>query len=330
MLTVREVNFFELERHDWMQLVAQSDNASFFQTYDWINHWLQHFGETIERPLILLITDNDKLVGIGPFALCQSTLGFLTLSVVERQHILADYGDIIALPGYEEKVWLSLLIYLQSLAKDHHYHIELDYLREGSISQIILHEMQWLARAPIEKAPRIPLPKEEAQYWRLLSSHARHEVKRKVKHGVANGMLPSQVAISANAIDTFALLIQKTNEQKQQFYSTAILNFIIDLLQLSCVNLLFLKQNTTVIASLITFHYKNEILAYNSTYDLSFRQLSPGIVLFQWAILQAITEKKQFFDFLRGNEPYKYTFGALDRTLYTLRSSSCNYEGYIP
>ena len=55
----------------------------------------------------------------------------------------------------------------------------------------------------------------------------------------------------------------------------------------------------------------------------AFSALSPGVVLTAAAIERAIALGRSEFDFLRGNEEYKYRFGAVDRPIYhlTLRRS---------
>ena len=48
-------------------------------------------------------------------------------------------------------------------------------------------------------------------------------------------------------------------------------------------------------------------------FDPAFSKLSPGTLTIGHAIDQAIREGATEFDFLRGGEPYKYHWGAVDR-----------------
>jgi len=62
------------------------------------------------------------------------------------------------------------------------------------------------------------------------------------------------------------------------------------------------------------------IWVYNSGLDpAAFAALSPGVVLTAAAIERAIAAGRAEFDFLRGNEEYKYRFGAADTHIYRLR-----------
>jgi CelD/BcsL family acetyltransferase involved in cellulose biosynthesis len=57
---------------------------------------------------------------------------------------------------------------------------------------------------------------------------------------------------------------------------------------------------------------------YNSAFDASLAALAPGMVLIWELIEQAADEGCTTFDLLRGDEPYKYRFGAVDREVRTL------------
>ena len=58
---------------------------------------------------------------------------------------------------------------------------------------------------------------------------------------------------------------------------------------------------------------------YLGGFDPRLRTLSPGTLLIGHAIEQAIIEGAAAFDFLRGGEPYKYRWGAVNEPSYTLR-----------
>jgi len=57
---------------------------------------------------------------------------------------------------------------------------------------------------------------------------------------------------------------------------------------------------------------------YNSSFDPTLATLAPGMVLIWELIGPAVAEGCTTFDLLRGDEPYKYRFGAVDRPLRTL------------
>jgi CelD/BcsL family acetyltransferase involved in cellulose biosynthesis len=86
------------------------------------------------------------------------------------------------------------------------------------------------------------------------------------------------------------------------------------------LQLLFLQVQGKKAAALYNFDYKGRIWVYNSGFNIvEFGYLSPGVVLTARAIENAIGLGRRQFDFLRGNEAYKYRFGAQDTTIHDLQ-----------
>ena len=56
-------------------------------------------------------------------------------------------------------------------------------------------------------------------------------------------------------------------------------------------------------------------LYYNAGVDPDARDLSPGVLLVAEFIRRALADGARRFDFLRGDEPYKYEWGAVDEPI---------------
>ena len=57
---------------------------------------------------------------------------------------------------------------------------------------------------------------------------------------------------------------------------------------------------------------------YNAGVDPEARELSPGVLLSALALQAAIGAGRRRFDYLRGDEPYKYEWGAVDEPIQRL------------
>jgi len=85
--------------------------------------------------------------------------------------------------------------------------------------------------------------------------------------------------------------------------------------------LTFLTVNGKPAATYLNFDYDNRILVYNSgLVPQTYAHLSPGIVLLAFNIQRAIDLGRREFDFLRGNEEYKYRMGGIDRPVMMLEA----------
>jgi CelD/BcsL family acetyltransferase involved in cellulose biosynthesis len=74
----------------------------------------------------------------------------------------------------------------------------------------------------------------------------------------------------------------------------------------------FLTIDDKKASAYLCFDYKERIYVYNSGYDINFASYSPGWVHLSYLIQDAIENNKRYFDFMRGDETYKYRFGAAD------------------
>jgi CelD/BcsL family acetyltransferase involved in cellulose biosynthesis len=79
------------------------------------------------------------------------------------------------------------------------------------------------------------------------------------------------------------------------------------------LDLRFLIVGRDKAAGYLTFNYNDHIWVYNSALAEKFSNLSPGIVLIGLLIQEAIEEGHKFFDFMRGDEEYKYQLGGVNR-----------------
>jgi CelD/BcsL family acetyltransferase involved in cellulose biosynthesis len=85
-----------------------------------------------------------------------------------------------------------------------------------------------------------------------------------------------------------------------------------------CLQLAFLEVNGEKAAGYLSFDYLGRMWIYNSGLDWKFSEYSPGWVLLGNLIRSAIESGHTEFDFMRGDEDYKYRFGAVDRFVMRL------------
>ena len=72
-------------------------------------------------------------------------------------------------------------------------------------------------------------------------------------------------------------------------------------------------------AAFITLEWDGIVGLYNSGFHPDRAQLAPGLVLLVHLVRDAIQRSMQRFDFLRGEERYKYEFGPSPEEVFTVR-----------
>jgi CelD/BcsL family acetyltransferase involved in cellulose biosynthesis len=75
------------------------------------------------------------------------------------------------------------------------------------------------------------------------------------------------------------------------------------------------------VSSALGFAYNTRLYLYNSGYNPAYAANSVGIAAVGLLLRDCATEGLEIFDFLQGDEPYKYTLGARDRVVYRVLSS---------
>ncbi len=80
----------------------------------------------------------------------------------------------------------------------------------------------------------------------------------------------------------------------------------------------FLEVRGIKAAASLNFDYKNKLWGYNSGVNRDFMELSPGWVLLGHTLQWACEHGRYEFDFMRGDEEYKYRLGGVNQ--YVLRA----------
>ena len=84
------------------------------------------------------------------------------------------------------------------------------------------------------------------------------------------------------------------------------------------VRLAFLTVDGRRIAAGVSFETPDLLLNYNAGVDPDARDLSPGVVMIERYVRRALERGITRTDFLRGDEPYKYQWGAVDEPIQRL------------
>ena len=158
-------------------------------------------------------------------------------------------------------------------------------------------------------------------YLGTLGKKERHEIRRKVRRAEAAGAVRLERSASPiDDLDAFVDLHQKRWGAEGLFPPTeggaASRRFFGRLFE-SCaptgiVDLSFLTVGGRRIAAGVTFDDGEAVYYYNAGVEPDARELSPGVVMVACYIQRAIELGRTRVDFLRGDEPYKYEWGAVD------------------
>jgi CelD/BcsL family acetyltransferase involved in cellulose biosynthesis len=164
-------------------------------------------------------------------------------------------------------------------------------------------------------------------YLATLDKKARHEIRRKLRRAAAAGeVVLSRSTDPFTDLEAFIELHQHKWGAAGLFPPTpggdASRVFIRRLFEAvgpdGPVRLSFLTIGGRRVAAGIHVETDDTVMFYNAGIDPGARDMSAGVVLIAELMRQAIETGKRRFDFLRGDEPYKYEWGSTDEPIQRL------------
>ena len=301
----------------WNRLVERCRAPVPFATWQFQTAWLRAFAP---GPLHLLAAQDGagEWVGVLPVYETPTPEGPV-LRLVGGTDI-ADYLDLIAVAGREEEVWKAALPALADLTWRT---VDLRPVHAASATPGLLAGLTAAAglscRVDVEdRCPVIDLPETWDGYLAGLSGKDRHELRRKLRRAEA-GQPRVEVARTPAAMaalmDGFVALHRRSKVGKARFMDDSMEAFFREFgpalaaAGLAALWMLWLEERP--VAALFCLEQAGTVSLYNSGFDPAARAMSPGVVLIARTIEDAITRGFRRYDFLRGEEPYKYEFGAV-------------------
>lgn len=320
----------------WNELVTAGVTNAPFLRYEYLSTWWSSLGggEWQDSKLaVITAAENDRLVGIAPLFLADGHAAEAALMLLGSIEI-SDYLDLIARPDAIQPFIVGLLDWLAQTYPEAWSLLDWVNLPEDSPTLIALKaesvKRGWAYTQEVyQPTPYIPLPGDFEAYLNSLDKKQRHEIRRKVRRAEESGRgvrwyivddeskldseMDACLALMAHDPEKDAFL---TPAMRTQMKASAHAAFRTGYLQLA-----FLEVDGQKACVYLNFDYANRIWVYNSGLDRKFMDISPGWVLLAYLLEWANDHKRSEFDFMRGNEDYKYRFGAVDRQVMRVKIS---------
>lgn len=175
-----------------------------------------------------------------------------------------------------------------------------------------------------ESAAILDLPGDYDGYLAQLDKKQRHETRRKGRR--FNEMLgPARLVREAgrDAVARFAAMHRLADGRKGHFMSADMEDLFGGIHDRAGGLIDFLYgDGPDPVAAAFGFEDAHGYYLYNSAYDPDAGAASPGIVLVTELLRQAIAAGLSRFDFLKGDEVYKYRLGATARPLWRVTATA--------
>jgi CelD/BcsL family acetyltransferase involved in cellulose biosynthesis len=307
----------------WRALHAASALRSPFLSWIWQREWARAFAAR-ERLEIRRVTDEaGHLLGLLPLYQAEPGVQRLIGGVD-----VSDYLDVLAEAGRETEVWTALL----ASRPPAHPAWELHAVPAASPTVTRLpalaveHGGEVTVRLE-ERCPVLDLPATWDAYLARLSGKQRHELLRKMRRVEREVPQARAVGLGTRAdvesrFDDFLALHRQSRVGKARFMDARMEAFFrrvgAMLAEADAFRLWLLDAPGGPLASFLCLEWDGTVGLYNSGFRPEAAALSPGLVLLAHVVRDAIERGKRRFDFLRGEERYKYDFGPTPEEVYAV------------
>jgi CelD/BcsL family acetyltransferase involved in cellulose biosynthesis len=307
----------------WQTLHAASALRSPFLSWTWQSQWARVFAPNDRLEIRRVTDDAGRVLGLLP--LYEAEPGVLRLlGGVD----VSDYLDLLAEAGRESEVWAALLGSRPPTRPLWDLHsVPAASPTVDRLPALAAEHGIDVTVAVEERCPILELPATWETYLAGLSGKHRHEMLRKMRRlerevpGARAVKFGSREEVEAR-FDDFLTLHRQSRVGKARFMDERMEAFFRRVAALLAgtdgFRLWLLEAPGGPLASFITLEWDGTVGLYNSGFRPEAAAFSPGLVLLAHVVRDAIERGRRRFDFLRGEERYKYEFGPTAEPVYTV------------
>ena len=326
-------DFSKLDPASWNALLSESITDVPFLRFEYLSAWwsTRGGGEWPEAELVLVTAcENDGLIGIAPLFLArhEGRDALMLLGSIE----ISDYLDLIVRADDLPRFIPGLLDFLASNATLAWSALDWYNLFDDSPTLPVMESESakrgWDYKAePFRPALSVPLPGDFEEYLMNIDKKQRHEIRRKIRRAEGDErdvrwyLVEDESTLDAEIDDFLALMAN--DHHKEDFLTevmrTQMRTSVHAAFKAGWLQLAFIEVDGYKAAGYLNFDYGNHIYVYNSGLDYDYGDLSPGWVLLGYLLQWANENGRAEFDFMRGDEDYKFKFGGVKRDVMRVR-----------
>jgi CelD/BcsL family acetyltransferase involved in cellulose biosynthesis len=296
----------------WSALAERRTPASIFLTPEWIAVARAH-----SKDQAITLAAGDPPYAVASLSRSAEAITFAGGELTDEQ-------DVVAAPGHAREAALAVARWI---AAERPMRVVVEYVPEdgptlAAFEEILSTAGYGVARERLITSPRIALAADFESYVQGLGKKERHELRRKLRRfesAPGAGFRWATERERPAVLDRFFALHRLSKGEKAAFMTTGAESFFRDIADALAakgwLRLGVVSAHGEDAAVLFAFAYRDTLALYNAAYDPAMSSLSLGIASHAFAVRDAIAQGFKTYDLLRGDEPYKYDLGAVDRWL---------------
>jgi CelD/BcsL family acetyltransferase involved in cellulose biosynthesis len=327
-------DFIAIDPQSWNGLLMGSAVDSPFLRHEYQRAWWEHRGGGEwpgARLTLVSAREADRLIGIAPLFIAEHE-GQRAL-MLNGSIEISDYLDLIVRPEDHARFVNELLDFLATRPLEDWSALDWYNLPDSSPTRAALKaeaaNRGWAHHEEIYRpTPRIPLNGAFEEYLTRLGKKQRHEIRRKLRRAEESGRgvrwFISGMQDPEAEIDAFLKLMEH-DPNKARFLEEPMRAQMRAIMRAAHAGgwlwLAFLEVEGERAAAALNFDYGDRMWGYNAGVNRAYMDLSPGWVLLGYVLQWCCENGRTEFDFMRGDEEYKYRFGGVNGYVMRVRTS---------
>ena len=305
---------------EWEDLLVSSEERHPFSTIEWLGAWADSCGGGSENYVLTARDAAGRLAGALPVSRGRTGVLDLRTEMLSTMGAgLADYMPLIIRRGFERTATRALIRRAADLSKGNL--LLLSDIPQGSVQEAIEEEAGNAGWRYRKRTQCCPVLKMDGMGYEALqgrwTKHNRSDVKRQVKRLRATGELGLVVFRTRPELAKHYGPFLEMHERRwraegfpdpmgkngRRLYYARLVERLGESLHFSALCL-----DGRPISYHLGFLYNKRFYYYKPAYDIDYENLSPGKVHIAFLLERGCAEGWSAFDFLRGEEAYKFNW----------------------
>lgn len=316
-------------KDEWNELVEKIDNSQVFYKWEWVTTYLKHFDKGLKYNLrILLVYEKKKLIAIFPLVNDGKILRFITNKTVDYNNVYVDksvnkYTVIEKSINYIVENFKNESIIFNNITAGSELYI---------INDVLFNKFDY--NTVLEESVIVPIldNKSENRDSKFRKKQIK-DIERRVRKAQKDKELI--FSIDCELDDKLWNFIKENHKKKWDrsvFKNEDYVSFYNELNSKMNENMQIskLEIDGEIAAAHFGFKDENKVYYYIPIYDEKYSNIGAGYMLLK-EIIDKYSDKDEF-DFLRGNEGYKFNWTDninLNYNLYAEKSDVKSFKNHL-
>ncbi len=319
--TVDRLNRLAIE---WEEVLDSSGGDPIFMSLPWLLSWWNVYGDDKRELMVLHATEDGRSVGFAPFMI--SSRGRISCWR-KMEFVGSGPSDRLAIIARDDRLDVHRAFWDHVKGKDDWDVVELREMTAGEATETVVREYYPAAEYVQALSPHIILDGDYERYLGGLSKNMRYNLGRN-RRKLEDAGAVFRTLRTPNEVAEGVHYLKKLSEARWDLASVLVVPHMVEFIELAATELAERKRivfhtielGGEPIAITMGFETDHRYMYYLSGFDPEHSKTSPGSVLLSRIIEECCGKRMREVDLLRGTEPYKYRFNAVDRVLYHFRA----------